>query len=52
MTESSPTKIDPTLAEWIGIHDQLTEIEIRLQRIFEQMSDLTRQIGIVADREY
>ncbi len=52
-------KTDPTLAEWIGIHDQLLEIEVRLQRLFEVVDELglvitglDLKIGIVADREY
>ncbi len=52
-------KTDPTLAEWIGIHDAILELELRMDRLFETMSTLRDNqkglialVQIIADREY
>ncbi len=52
-------KTDPTLAEWIGIHDELILIVNKLIAIQDHMGKmdtslihLSLTIGIVADREY
>ncbi len=52
-------KTDPTLAEWIGIHDELKNIRQEQIWIRDQIRDLNlnlaqlqKTIQIVADREF
>ncbi len=45
-------KTDPTLAEWIGIHDEMIALREKLILIQDDLRAVLLLVQIVADREY